>query len=627
MADLPALLVFIRSTTDGLPARLVFGDESGPGERVTLHSSARLSGLRGFVRGRVGVVVHSGAKLSGLRGYVRAVYDVNVERPYVVQVREQIQSAIRVNVPATDRWQDSRAIHVHMQQAVQQAARMESLQEQRWQDTSSLHVAVAQHAQQAQTIVSATDQSFQDANALHIAAVHRTQQADRLEASISAAFEDAAQLRVATQARQQQAVQTQTLVSHKGSAALSLRLYHVERTQQATRPGVGVRGVVPPKPPLPCHPNLHAQLIFKQLIGAPLPASLVFTCCDRTEPELPPAKIVVPVRKAYIVLNSITLRRVDTGVPLLAHGFSMQLDYRSWTWMWSAELHESAQPHLGRGADGYPAELEAKVNGVPVRLRLTQRAVNQPFMPKRIRVGGKGKNAVLGEPYAPEQTFGSAQDRTAQQLMSDALTVNGVPLGWNIDWGIDDWVVPGDTWSLQGRYMDAVQDIASAVGAYIQPHNTDATLRVLPEYPVAPWQWADVTPDYELPAGVAAVVDHDLQDRPKYNAVWVSGVKSGSVSGPFGRQGTAKDQYAPQVVHALITSSVAHRQRGLAVISNTGSPEQVTLSMQVLPETGLILPGKFVRYAGVTGLVRSTSVQWSRPTLRQQLVLETHPNA
>ncbi len=123
------------------------------------------------------------------------------------------------------------------------------------------------------------------------------------------------------------------------------------------------------------------------------------------------------------------------------------------------------------------------------------------------------------------------------------------------------------------------------------------------------------------------VLSNDEQFRPNYNAVWISGVKTGSVYGPYGRQGTAKDIYAPQVVHSLMTDATAHRQRGLAEISRTGIPEQVTLSMQVLPETGLILPGKFVRFAGVTGLVRGTSVTWQRPAIRQQLILETHPNA
>ena len=49
--------------------------------------------------------------------------------------------------------------------------------------------------------------------------------------------------------------------------------------------------------------------------------------------------------------------------------------------------------------------------------------------------------------------------------------------------------------------------------------------------------------------------------------------------------------------------------------------------MQVLPETGVIVPGQFVRYLSPTpklGIVRSTSIDWSRPKLRQTVRLETH---
>ena len=629
MSDqLPARLVFKRPANDGLPAKLVFGDDGEVVvERVILNAGFKLSGIRGFVRGRAGVVLRSSVKLSGIRGFVRGGYDVNVERPLVVQVRHNVQAAQPVNLAGSDRWQDSRAAHVHVQQHLQQAQPVAAAQEQSWQDAQQLQTTMQQRVQQAARLVSVTEQSFQDAVPLHVAAQSRTQQAERLVLVTEQSFQDTVQLHTAVQARQHQAAPLHMVREHAGGSARQFHIYHLEHTQQATRPGIGKRAVVPPVLPEPCHPNLPAQLIFKALAGNALPAQLHFLCCDTTEPELPPAKIIVPVRKAYVVLNEITLRRADNGVAFHALNFSMSLDYQSWTWSWSADLHPSDEPYIGRDADGFPAIVEATINGVPVRLRMLPQAFNQPFLPKRIKVGGKGLGAVLSDRWAPEQTFSNPQDRTAQQLMADVLSVNGVPLGWNIDWGIDDWLVPADTWSIQGRYIDGVQDIANSVGAYIQPHNTAPTLRVLPEYPVAPWHWADVTPDFDLPAGVAVVVDREPQFKSDFNAVWISGVKSGSVSGPFGRTGTAKDKYAPQVVHPLITSATAHRQRGLAVISNTGTPAQVTLNMQVLPETGLILPGKFVRYAGVTGLVRGTSINWSRPALRQQLTLETHPNA
>lgn len=626
MSDLPARLVFTRHTDHGLPARLAFGDgDVETGGNVTLHSSAKLSGLRGYVRGRVGVKLGGSGRITGLRGYLAGRYNVNVERPLVGQVRDSVQAAGKRALLSADAWQDGLTASAHVQQHLQQAQRAAAVMSDRWQDTVALYATVQQHQQQARRLVAVVDQSFQDALPLHTAVVQRVQQAARLVSLASGSFEDAVQLRAMAQHRLQQAERLYQVARHAGGSAKLLLLHHAERTQQAMRPGIGVRPPVTPEPAKPCHPGLPALLCFELPATSGLPARLYFHCCG-WEPEVPPATIVIPVRRTYIVFNSIMLHRVDTGDELMATGFSMQLDHQSWTWSWSATLHASASHHLGRGADGYPAELEVTINSIPVRLRLTQKSITEPFLPHRIRVGGKGKSAVLAGPYAPDMTFSAAADRTAQQLMNEALTVNGVSLGWDVEWGIPDWLVPADTWSLQGSYIDAVQDIANAAGAYVQPHNTAAALRILPEYPVAPWHWAGVTPDYELPAGVASVVDIDEVDNPYYNAVWLSGLKSG-VFGPFGRAGTPKDEYAPQVVHSLITDATVHRGRGLAEIARSGRKQMVTLNTMVLPEAGLIMPGKFLRFQGTVGLVRSVGVDWQRPRLRQKLVLETYQDA
>jgi hypothetical protein len=216
--------------------------------------------------------------------------------------------------------------------------------------------------------------------------------------------------------------------------------------------------------------------------------------------------------------------------------------------------------------------------------------------------------------------------RTAQQLMADVLTINGVGIGWTVDWGLQDWLVPAGAWALQGSYIDAINDIAGAAGGYVQPHPTDAVLRILPSYPAAPWAWDAIAPDFEIPADAAEVEGSEYIDQPAYNRVFVGGVGAG-VFGPFKRAGTAGDALAPQVTHSLITDAVAHRQRGLAELSNTGRQEHITLNMQVLPETGIVVPGQFVRYLGdktVMGIVRSTSIDWSLPKLRQTIKLETH---
>lgn len=85
---------------------------------------------------------------------------------------------------------------------------------------------------------------------------------------------------------------------------------------------------------------------------------------------------------------------------------------------------------------------------------------------------------------------------------------------------------------------------------------------------------------------------------------------------------------APQCTHPLITDATAQRLRGLAELSDTGRQRRVQLSMQVLPETGLIEPGKLVQVgAGASayrGLVRATAIEWAMPRLRQNIQLEVH---
>jgi hypothetical protein len=210
--------------------------------------------------------------------------------------------------------------------------------------------------------------------------------------------------------------------------------------------------------------------------------------------------------------------------------------------------------------------------------------------------------------------------------MLDALTENSVSLGWGVDFGLEDWLVPGGTWAHQGTWLTAVRTIAEAAGGYLQPHRTDATLRVLPRYPAAPWAWGSLTPDFELPANVTAQEAIELIDKPVYNRVFVSGERNGRLV-RVTRALTAGDLVAPTVVDQLITAAAAGRQRGLSVLSDGGRQEAVQLRLPVLSETGVITPGSLVRYLdGATtrlGLVRTTSVSGG-VQLRQTLGIETH---
>ncbi len=389
-------------------------------------------------------------------------------------------------------------------------------------------------------------------------------------------------------------------------------------------PGLFFIPIIPPEPEGTCYdvpPGGQVALLFDQ--ASPASPHLIFLCPG----EAPDATVTVPVRRAYIVINDVHLRRVSNNLDLPCLSLSLNIDADSWTWSFSASLPAAELANIEPAGFGDPVELDAQINGIHYRLFAESISRDRTFGSSRITVSGRGKSAILAEPYSPLVSFTNGQERTAQQLMGDVLTTNGAPLGWSVDWQVTDWIVPAGVFSHQGSYMSAVNAIAGAIGGYIQPHPTANTLRVLNRYPTAPWEWGTVTPDFELPSAAVSKEGFAWEDKPAYNAVYLSGTAGGVLS-QVKRTGSAGDILAPMVTDALLTRTDAHRQRGIAILGDTGRIATVTLTLPVLQETGVIEPGKFVRYVdGATtrlGIVRSTSVESRMPTLRQTLEVETH---
>jgi len=340
----------------------------------------------------------------------------------------------------------------------------------------------------------------------------------------------------------------------------------------------------------------------------------------------PSGTYIVPILPVYIVINTTTLVRVDTGAALPALSVSLSLDTDSWTWSFGATLPASALASV-QPAGGVPVELQATLNGIPYRAMVEGIRRERTFGRDQIRISGRGVAAELAAPYSPVLTFGNAgAARTAQQLMGDVLSVSGIPLDWTVDWQITDWLVPAGVWSMQGSRMDALNAIATAAGAVVQPAPSTRTLRVRSRYPVAPWDWATTAPAFELPAAVVQSEGIEWVTRPAYNRVFVSG-QAGGILGQLTRAGSAGDLVAPMVTDVLTTHLDAARQRALPILADTGRQALATLKLPVLDETGVIEPLTLIRYVDGattrTGLVRSTGVEAKFNEIWQTLTVET----
>jgi len=353
---------------------------------------------------------------------------------------------------------------------------------------------------------------------------------------------------------------------------------------------------------------------------------------DPDEPD--PNTIIIPTLRAYIVINDASLTRVSNNLALPATGFSISIDSDSAHWTWSASLPLRAKGDLEPNAPDELVELEAMANGAIWRLLIESIREDERFGAGSLRIGGRGIAAVLSDPSAPavaRDNFGAGM--TAQQIAMDALSINGTPLGWTLDWQIADWLIPAGVWAHTGTAMEAVVRLAEVAGGYVQAAPATQSLRVMPRYPVAPWEWATAAPAVILPA--AAVLERGAQHivKPAYNAVHVAGQ---GARGRVVRVGSVGDRPARVIVDDLATHLDAIRGRGISVLGDTGAQQVTTLETGILPASGVIHVGTLMDWTrgavARRGIVRGLSVTVSVPGLtsnaplivRQALEVECH---
>lgn len=625
-------LLFKRPPLTGHPVNLVFGEQDGPppvSDAIVL-LVAELPALQANVPVALGVTTALAGGLPALTGSFTVTYNTDTARPLVSGV--------------TTHWQDGTDHRAPVESSLQQAVPLPAAADSNYQRALPLAAGVRAVWQEAVRLRRGAEVHFEEAIRLGTQAVgNRFQQGIPVHLSRGGRYQEA--LRVPTHAvrnhfqeayrdrrnwaagRFQQGVPLSLRVETTESDALPFFLSRDSRYQEAMRPPPGIWVRPGPQPEDPCYvppDGDKVHLLFQQAWSSD--TNLLFICERHGPGPQPGDTVVVPVKEVYLVVNSAVLIRVDGGILIPTTSMSMSLDVDSWTWSFSASVPGVALPNI-EPVDGVPVGVQATVNGVAYRFIVESISRERAFNQNALRIGGRGRAAVLDAPYAPIRDYMNTGARTAQQLLADILTDNGVPLGWDVEWNPTDWLVPAGAFSHQGSHISAMNAVVGAAGAYLQPHNTAEAMRVLSRYPVAPWNWGSVSPDFEIPSAVATREGIEWAEKPRYNRVFVSGQQVG-VLGQVTRAGTAGDMLAPTVVDPLITHVDAARQRGTAILSDTGRIASVTLRMPVLEETGIIPPGKFVRYVdnGVEriGLTRSVQVEVGLPSIWQSIGVETH---
>lgn len=541
---------------------------------------------------------------------------------------------------ASSHWQAGTARAAQPVAGWTQAARISQQEQAPWGAATPLHQAATSPMRDQQRVDGNRSVPWQASQALQRAAGLPWQDMQPVRRAAAAPFQAAAPLqqqaaspwqergrhiRPATLAAWQETQRIlRQMSSRYGSgsrAVLGLRAPH----QDARHPPPGHSTTTPPPPPpSPCYTPPAGDRVDLLLITPWMPSTTLLLRCRDFDL---PAGSVIPYQRTYMAVHSITVVRLPDLTPVPITEATISTDADSYCWSLNATGGADLLDLLAPSA-GEPAQLRITVDGMSWVFAAEQLARRRAFGQTRVTVTGRSVTALIGAPYRAETSYANTADRLAEQLVTQALDLTGI----GHDWQLTDWLVPAGAWSHFGTPLAAVLRVAESVGAVVQSDRTAPTLRLLPRYPVLPWQWssAGVAPDVQLPLASIISDGWERRDAPPYNRAIVAGQNQGVV-GIVTRTGTAGDLAAPLITDALITAADAARQRAEAILGAAGAQSLVSLDLPVL--TGGTLPGvlgvnqlvEIVEPAETwRGMVRSVSLKVGWPKVRQSVTLERH---
>lgn len=342
---------------------------------------------------------------------------------------------------------------------------------------------------------------------------------------------------------------------------------------------------------------------------------------------------IVPNTDADFVISSatnyrqhyeITVTDLRDSTPIQFESMSMSCDDGAICWTLNANGPQSL---FSRFTTGDAPVIEVSINGVLWQFVIEGVRRARDFPGAGVSVTGRSPSIVAGEPYQFPQNWVNDGPVTANQLAAQAQVYTGL----EIDWQVDDWLIPDRVFSFTGSPLQVVQRVAESINAVTRADRVDPRIAILPRYRALPNEWRKSVPEIEIHIDVSATDSWERSDKPAYTGVYVSGQTEGAI-GKVYLAGTTGDQLAPMITDALLTEIVALRQRGEAFLGQGGAQAAVRITMPFL--TGGAYPGvieinwlaRIVESALSVyyGVVRAVSIDVAFGVVNQTITLEVH---
>lgn len=300
---------------------------------------------------------------------------------------------------------------------------------------------------------------------------------------------------------------------------------------------------------------------------------------DDTKPITPPR------RRSYIMQPELRCYRVsdNTEINIVSASYSIS---RS-TWGATIGLVCGSKGDKDLLFAGGPQEFKLVINGYEFYGLAEEPSVSAVFGRTTWAVSGRSNIAALASPHIAPKSYTNASSKGVAALVTEELGSSG----WLLSFDMDQYNVPAGAFSYTNKTpIEAIAQIAGAIGGMIYTDGTTKTLHIAPLWPVTPWAIDTATPDIAVHDDVIISYSSKPDIAPLYNKVFVRGEQQG-VFGGVRRTGTAGDSVAPDVVDPLITDNIAARQRGTAELANSGSKDAITLELPIMDLLPICQPG------------------------------------
>lgn len=295
--------------------------------------------------------------------------------------------------------------------------------------------------------------------------------------------------------------------------------------------------------------------------------------------------ITPPKRRSYIMKPELRCYRVSDNQEINIISANLQLS-RS---QWAANISLVCGSRIDRDMlfSGGPQEFRLLINGYEFFGLAEEPAVRSSFNQSQWIIEGRGSIAALSGPHVAARSYSNPTSAGVAALITNELTGTD----WQLNFTMLPFNVPAGAFSYIGKTpMEAIAQIAAAIGGMLYADGATKTLHVRPQWPVVPWAVSAATPDIAVHDNVILSYSSRPANSPQFNAAFVRGEQQG-VECKIRKTGTAGDLLAPDIVDPLIVDTLAGRQRGTAVIADSGKKDDISITLPIMDTLPPVLPG------------------------------------